>query len=274
MNMHRPAGWMPPFSWLDDDHVTRLHLSLGLFLIASFVVFIPAMIFDQRVLDSSPVWIKPQKFNTSLAVHFLTLAVLAQLVPRDIRSGKILMIFSYFAAGALIFEYVYLTIQAGRARRSHFNFETDIEALMYAAMGIAAVLLVLVALVLAIQIWRKGDRSHPGIWLGSIVGLSLGFVTTMVFAGYMSSTGRYVGATLEGGGAVVPWFGWSREYGDLRPAHFFSLHLMQTVPFAGWLADRRAWNTRLVVLSVAGMQLALATFLFIQARAGRPIWPV
>jgi hypothetical protein len=174
----------------------------------------------------------------------------------------------------LIFEYIYITIQAGRARRSHFNFETEIEALMYAAMGIAAVLMVLVALVLAIQIWRKGDRSRPGVWLGSIVGLSLGFFTTMVFAGYMSSTGRYVGATLEGGGAIVPLFGWSREYGDLRPAHFFSLHLMQTVPFAGWLADRRAWNARLVVLSVAGAQVALATFLFLRAIAGRPIWPV
>jgi len=274
VNRLQPAGWMPPFTWGDDDHVTRLYLSLGLFLIASFVVFTPAMILDQRMVDSSYVWIKPQKFNVSLALHFLTLAVLVQLVPSNIRNGAILMIFSYLAAGALIFEYIYITIQAGRARRSHFNFETEIEALMYAAMGIAAVLMVLVALVLAIQIWRKGDRSRPGVWLGSIVGLSLGFFTTMVFAGYMSSTGRYVGATLEGGGAIVPLFGWSREYGDLRPAHFFSLHLMQTVPFAGWLADRRAWNPRLVVLSVAGAQVALATFLFLQARAGRPVWPV
>ena len=274
MNRLQPAGWMPPFTWRDDDHVTRLYLSLGLFLIASFAVFIPAMLLDQRMVDSSYVWIKPQKFNVSLAFHVLTLAVLVQLVPSNIRNGAILMIFSYLTAGALIFEYIYITIQAGRARRSHFNFETEIEALMYAAMGIAAVLLVLVALVLAIQIWRKGDRSRPGIWLGSIVGLSLGFFTTMIVAGYMSSTGRYVGATLEGGGAIVPLFGWSREYGDLRPAHFLSLHLMQTVPFAGWLADRRAWNARLVVLSVAGVQVALATFLFLQARAGQPIWPV
>lgn len=274
MNGLQPAGWIPLFRRLDDDHVTRLHLSLGLFLIASFVVFIPAMIFDQRMLDSAHVWFKPQKFNVSLALHFLTLAVLVQLVPRNIRNGAPLMIFSYLAAFALVFEYVYITIQAGRARRSHFNFETEIESLMYAAMGIGAVLLVLVALVLAIQIWRKGDRSRQGVWLGSIVGLSLGFFTTMVFASYMSNTGRYVGATLEGGGAIVPFFGWSREYGDLRPAHFVSLHLMQTVPFAGWLADRQAWNARLVVLSVAGAQAALAIYLFLQARAGQPIWSV
>lgn len=243
-------------------------------MIASVVVFIPAMILDQRMLDSAHVWLKPQKFNVSLALHVLTLAVLVQLVPRNIRNGPVLMIFSYLTAGALIFEYVYLTIQAGRARRSHFNFETEFESLMYAAMGIGAVLLVLVALVLAIQIWRKGDRSRQGLWLGSIIGLSVGFFATMVIAGYMSNTGRYVGATLEGGGAVVPFFGWSREYGDLRPAHFISLHLMQTVPFAGWLADRQAWNAWLVVLGVAGAQVALAIFLFLQARAGQPFWPV
>lgn len=274
MNRLQPAGRILLFKWLDDDHVTRLYVSLGLFLLASFLVFIPAMILDQRMLDSSPVWLKPQKFNVSLALHALTLAVLVQLVPRNIRNGAPILIFSYLAAGALIFEYVYITIQAGRARRSHFNFETQIEALMYAAMGVGAVLLILVALVLAIQIWRKGDRSRQGVWFGSIIGLSLAFLTTLVFASYMSSTGRYVGAALEGGGATVPLFGWSREYGDLRPAHFVSLHLMQTVPFAGWLADRKAWNTKLVVLSVAGVQVALATFLFLQARAGQPIWPV
>ena len=273
MNRLRPAGGIPLINWLDDDHVTRLYMSLGLFMIASFVVFIPAMILDQRMLDSSPVWIKPQKFNLSLALHFLTLAVLVQLVPRNVRNGWALMIFSYLAAAALIFEYLYVTIQAGRARRSHFNFETQVEALFYAAMGIGAVLLVLVALVLAIQIWRKGDRSRQGVWLGSIVGLSLGFVVTLVFASYMSSTGRYVGAPLEGGGAVIPLFGWSREYGDLRPAHFVSLHMMQTVPLAGWLADRKGWNTKLVVLSIAGVQVALATLLFLQALAGQPIWP-
>lgn len=273
MNRLRPAGGIPLINWLDDDHVTRLYMSLGLFMIASFVVFIPAMILDQRMLDSSPVWIKPQKFNLSLALHFLTLAVLVQLVPRNVRNGWALMIFSYLAAAALIFEYLYVTIQAGRARRSHFNFETQVEALFYAAMGIGAVLLVLVALVLAIQIWRKSDRSRQGVWLGSIVGLSLGFVVTLIFAGYMSSTGRYVGAPLEGGGAVIPLFGWSREYGDLRPAHFVSLHMMQTVPLAGWLADRKGWNTKLVVLSIAGVQVALATLLFLQALAGQPIWP-
>ncbi|MEM7430388.1 MAG: hypothetical protein AAF351_00485 [Pseudomonadota bacterium] len=274
MNRMQPLGIAPLFEGLDNDYITRLYMSLAMLMLAAVVVFSPAMVFDPRILDSAPVWIKSQKFNVSLAVHALTLAVLVQLVPRSVRTGWAITIFSYLTAGAIIYEFAYIAIQAARARRSHFNFDTQLEALMYALMGVGAVLLVLVALVLAIQIWRKGDRSRQGLWLGSMVGLSLGFVATMVMAGYMSNTSRYVGSSLEGGGAVIQFLGWSLEYGDYRPAHFVSLHLMQTVPFAGWLADRKGWNTKGVVFGVAAAQLALAIFLFLQAKAGQPIWSV
>jgi len=274
MSTPKPFPWMALTNRLDDDLITRLNLSLALFLMASFVVFIPAMLLDTRVLDNQQIWIKPQKFNISLAVHFLTLAILCQLVPRETRTGPILLIFSYLAAASLVLEYGWVSFQAARGRRSHFNFESEFEALMYAAMGAGAVLLIAVALALAFQIWRKGDRSRPGLWWGSVLGLSLGFVTTMIFATYMSSNGRFVGGPLEGGGAVVPFFGWSREFGDLRPAHFVSLHLMQTLPLAGWLSDRQGWNGKWVVIGLAVLQIALATALFMQARAGQPFWPV
>lgn len=270
----RPGGWMALTTAFDNDHATRLNLTLAIFMIASFVVFTPAWLMDTRVLDSAAVWTKPQKFNVSLALHFFTIAALLQLVPRDVRNGPTLLIFSYLAAAALVFEYVWVTLQAGQAKRSHFNFDSAFEAMMYAAMGIGAFFLMTIAIALAVQIWRKGDRARQGLWLGAIVGLSLSFFATLYFGFTMSSSGRYVGASLEGGGAVVPFFGWSREYGDLRPAHFVSLHLMQTVPFAGWLADRRGWNAKPVVGGVALVQIALATALFFQAQAGKPFWPV
>ena len=259
---------------LDSDHVTRLNLTLAIFMFASFIVFIPAWLIDTRMLDSAAVWTKPQKFNISLGLHFLTLAVLLQLVPRAVRTGPVLLGFSYLAALALVFEYVWVSLQAGQARRSHFNMETAFEGLMYAMMGLGAFLLMTIALALAVQIWRKGDRTRRGLWLGAIVGLTAAFFSTLYFGFTMSSTSRYVGSDLTGGGATVPFFGWSREYGDLRPAHFVSLHMMQTVPFAGWLADRYGWNTLLVVVGVSVVQLAIAAALFFQALAGQPFWPV
>ena len=267
----------PPISLvprMSGDHMTRLNLSLALLMAASFIVFIPAMLIDPRVLDSSPVWVKPQKFNISLALHFFTIALLAQLVPQKVRTGPTLIVFSYLGGFALLIEYVWVGLQAARARRSHFNFDSDFEAMMYAAMGVGAVLLMTIAMALAVQILRKGDRSRFGLWLGAVVGLTAAFFSTLYFGFEMSSTSRYVGAPLEGGGATVPFFGWSREYGDLRPAHFVSLHLMQTVPFAGWLADRQGWNAKLVVGGVALVQLGVAAALFFQAKAGQPFWPV
>lgn len=259
---------------LDNDHVTRLNLTLAIFMFASFIVFIPAWLIDTRMLDSAAVWTKPQKFNISLGLHFLTLAVLLQLVPRNVRTGPVLLTFSYLAGIALVFEYVWVGLQAGQAKRSHYNFDTAFEGIMYAVMGLGAFLLMTIALALAVQIWRKGDRSRRGLWLGSIVGLTIAFFSTLYFGFSMSSTSRYVGSELTGGGATVPFFGWSREYGDLRPAHFVSLHMMQTVPFAGWLADRYGWNTLLVVAGVSVVQLGVAAALFLQALAGQPFWPV
>lgn len=269
-----PGEWMAFSTQLDNDHVTRLHLTLSVFMLACFVVFIPAWLLDTRMLDSANVWTKPQKFHVSLSLHFLTLALLMQLVPREVRNGPTLMIFSYLAAVSLVFEFVWVGFQAAQAARSHFNYDSELAMLMYALMGLGAFFLVAVGMALAVQIWRKGDRKRRGLWLGAIVGLTAAFVSTLYFGFSMSSTSRYVGAPLEGGGATVPFFGWSREYGDLRPAHFVSMHLMQTVPLAGWLADRYRWNAVAVVAGVTVVQLGLAIALYVQALAGQPFWPV
>ncbi|WOE75917.1 hypothetical protein [Alterisphingorhabdus coralli] len=268
-----PSIHMPLIPALDDDHLTRLFLALALFQLACFVVFIPAWLLDTRILDSAAIWTKPQKFHISLALHFATLAVLAQLLPRDFRTGPLMIIFGYLAAISMIYEFAYIGLKAAQGGRSHFNYDTPAESTAYALMGVGAVLLVFVAMVLAVQIWRKGDRSRKGLWLGSIIGLSTGFALTLLVASTMSSTSRYVGAPLSGGGEVFPFFGWSREYGDLRPSHFVALHLMQTVPLAGYLANRFRWPAIPVVLGVTALQIALCLALFYQALAGQPIWP-
>lgn len=266
--------WTPFAAQVENDRLTRLLLTYALFMTAAFVVFIPAWVMDERMLDSAAIWTKPQKFNLSFVVHFITLAVLAQQVPRETRRGPVLMIFGYLAGIALVFEFVYLNTQAARGVRSHFNNDGAFEQIMYALMGLGAVLLLTIAVAIAVQVWRKADRSRQGLWLGTILGCIGAFVTTVIFGFHMSSVGRFVGAPLTGGGEVIPFFGWSREYGDLRPAHFVSMHMLQTIPLVGWLADRQGWNGRIVVIVAAAAQIALATFLFMQARAGEPMWPV
>ena len=260
--------------YLENDHITRIWVAGSLLMIAFAVIIVPALIADTRTLNGVNVWYKPLKFSLSLALHFITLAILAQQLPRKYRAGITMSIVGYAAIAAMLFEQVYITVQAARGRRSHFNFETQFEASMYALMGVGAVLLVLVAFVLGIMIWRKAEANSSGYRLGSILGLLLGSTLTLVVASYMSSSsGHWVGeATSDVGG--VPIFGWSREVGDLRVSHFFATHIIQTLPMLGLAMDRLNWRPRSTVWVAAVVQVALVAGLFVQAVSGRPVWPL
>ena len=51
------------------------------------------------------------------------------------------------------------------------------------------------------------------------------------------------------------------------------MHLMQTLPLAGYVMDRIGGPARLAVIAAFIAQLALATFLFFQGLSGAPFWP-
>lgn len=263
----------PAVPGLDDDHVTRALVAAAFFTVAMFVVTLPALLIDTRTVDGVSAWLKPQKFNISLTIHFLTLAILAQQLPRKVRAGPTLTIFAYAALVSMAFEIIYMSIQAARARRSHFNYETVFESQLYSLMGLGALFLVIVAIVLAIEIMRKGDPAAPGLKLGSSLGLLLGAAATIGFAGYMSISGSHHVGVHPAGGAEVPFLGWSLEAGDLRPAHFVALHAMQTLPIVGFLLDRMRAPASAAMISAAILQIGLAVALFLQALAGKPIWP-
>ena len=60
----------------------------------------------------------------------------------------------------------------------------------------------------------------------------------------------------------------------MRPAHFVALHMMQSLPLIGFLADKfGAPSPRLIVFAAAVVQLALSAALFLQALGGHPFWP-
>jgi len=261
------------FTSLDDDHITRAYTAAALAMLAVFIVVLPAWLLDQRQIEGSTALLKPQKFHVSLALHFATLAVLSQLIPRDTRTSKTLTIVTYLALAALVFETVYILVQAMRSRRSHYNFESSFEITMYSIMGVGAVLLIIVAMVLGFMIWRRSEVSG-GLKLGAVLGLILGGVLTLVVAGYMSSSGsRWVGGAHPTGGAEVPFFGWSRETGDLRPPHFFALHMMQSLPIIGWVCDRMKAPSMIIVSGAALIQVAIVAALFAFALSGKPFLP-
>ncbi len=258
---------------LDDDHTTRAWLATLWFMFAAFIVTAPAYAIDARTLWGVSVWSKPMKFELSMMVHFATLAILAQQLPREKRAGVGMSLVVWASVAAALFEIVYITIQAARGRHSHFNFDTNYEALLYSVMGVGALLLIIAAFVLGVYLARSRDGNKSGFRLGAVIGLILSPILTLIVAGYMSASGsHWVGETVSDAHGV-PLLGWSREAGDIRPSHFVALHAMQVLPLAGIAMDRVAPTAaRPAVVFIAVLMAAITALLFWQALAGRPLY--
>jgi len=256
----------------------RLWLQMGLFLLAVIPVTLAAWALDPRLFNGIPIWIKPLKFEVSTAVHLITLAVLARFLSDAARQSMWIKVVAVLSAVASL-EVYFVIVQAARGVGSHFNDSTVMDQIIYALMGVGALILIMPALVLGLRFLfaQNSDRLTPGLKLGAGLGLLLGFFLTVGLGGYMSfqPTGHWVDAPATDAGGV-PVVGWTRQGGDLRVAHFFSTHLMQVLPFIGFVADRvlgveSAWPRRLVWLSAfAGVGIVIATFM--QALAGQPFW--
>ncbi len=259
-----------PFG-LDNDRVTRTWVMSALFLFGVLAVLLSANYFDVRLLNGVPIWAKPLKFCVSLTIHFLTLAILAQQLGRERRAGIALTSIGYAAVAAMLFEQVYISLQAARGRHSHFNLETHFEQMMYVFMGVGSLLLVLASFVLGVMIWKYAAKNNSGFRLGSILGLILGSVLTLIFAGYMSSgTSHLINATVSDANGI-PLVGWSRMTGDLRVPHFLATHIMQILPLAGLLFDRLKLPSRAMVVMSAALLVLLCIALFVQALSGQSV---
>lgn len=257
----------------DNDRVSRILMMGTLFALAMLVILIPANYFDSRILNDAPIWAKSIKFSSALAIHFLTLLLLSQQLERKRRSGPTLTFFAYVAVASMLFEIIYISIQASRGRQSHFNHATHLEDILYGVMGIGALFLVIASFILGVIIWRYGKKDGSGLRLGSILGLILGSVLTLHYAMTMASIpsqSHLVGQVITH--AKMPLFGWSLEVGDLRIPHFVATHMMQMLPFAGWALDRSRLPPKWFVLALALFLSLLSAGLFMLALAGKPVF--
>jgi hypothetical protein len=203
----------------------------GVLLLVMMAPTLLAFALDARLLNGISVWIKPLKFEASLAVQLLTVAWLMLCLPPEIRNGRLARGLAMALAAAALFEIAYIVHQASRGEASHFNRTTPAADLMYSLMGVGALVLVGTTAAIGAQILRHGERRQPLVFAAGL-GLILGAVLGGASGLYMSAqTGHWVGGVASDAGGL-PIVGWSRLGGDLRVAHFFGLHLMQVLPVA------------------------------------------
>jgi hypothetical protein len=255
-------------------------LKRGAYITAGLlVVCAVAYLFDTRTVNDINVWIKPNKFNSSLLMQLLTVLWLWQLAEPAMRVTKFAVRLMATLAISGLIEIFYIAFQSARGRASHFNSQTAWEAFMYSGvMGTAAVVLVVTTSIAGYWIWKHASteaRQHQGMFWGAVMGLFLGGMATLLTAsalasGQIAGPGHWVGGIRSDIGGL-PILGWSTTGGDLRVPHFFATHLMQALPIAGLLADKLfPSNAKLFVWLASAAGVAVVVLTFAQAASGQP----
>lgn len=242
---------------------------------------------DDRTLLGAPIWVKPLKFAISSTAYALTWAWLCSLIDhrqRTVRRASVVIVV------LLTIELVIITLQALRARRSHFNFATVPDVVLYEVMAVSIVAVWCGALVLTMLVVRSHiqDRSRKlTVAIGavlSLVGVGLGALMTLPTGAQfeaLTAGGDTLGAHTVGapdGGPGLPLLGWSTTAGDLRIPHFVGIHALQALLLwnlalgllARWWPRLYLARAQLVCVGGAGFAglMALLTW---QAYRGQPL---
>jgi hypothetical protein len=276
----RPGGHVAsPFAFIaaiDAEGRRRQPLLWGaaVFLLLLIPPTVAALLLDTRTVNDVNVWVKPLKFEASLVLYLGTLAWFWGYLSPEARSSRRLRIFAAVSVALIAFEIAYIVGQSARGVASHFNESTPIEGLLFTLMGMAALVFTVLPAALGIAVARRPRQDlAPAFRLSIVLGLLL--TTGLgIAAGIAISVngGHWVGsAPTDAGG--LPVFGWARDGGDLRVAHFFGLHALQILPFAGWLIARRWPEARGLVWLLATGFTALTAYTLVEAFAGRPFLP-
>lgn len=237
------------------------------------VLSVAALPFDNRLIMGLNPWIKPIKFEISIIIYGLTVAVLLDLVCRRIAWPRTRAGISWGIGIAMLVENTIIAMQSLRGVRSHMNYTTLFNGLSFAVMGVfVAINTLLVGVLLVLYL-----VSRTGLPRAMTLGIQLGLL--FVLAG--SAEGvlmivRYSAHTVGGpdGGPGTFFVNWSTGHGDLRVAHFFAMHALQIFPLAGWAISRTPipqWAQSAAVVSFAALYSAGLWMLFTQAIAGRPL---
>jgi hypothetical protein len=247
----------------------------GLAMAALMLPTAVAALLDLRTVADVNVWAKPLKFEAALAIYLLTLAWFARWLPAGLTERRWYRVYAGVVVAAAAAEIVWIGAAAWFGVPSHFNRSSAVWSALYGVMGVLAVTLTSMSLVFGLAVARNpASGLAPAVKAGVAIGLVLTFALTLLVAGFMSAgSGHLVGGNLSDAEAL-PVFGWARDGGDLRVAHFFATHAMHIVPALGLVSAAVFGGARRVPVWMAGA--AFAAFVlhaFIEALRGQPFLP-
>lgn len=235
----------------------------GLICLILSVVFLLLTRFTNRQVMGVNAWYKPFKFALSITLYAWTMAWFCHYLMPAFNPVP----FNWTVIGLLGFEIAYITLQAGRGQRSHYNQSSPVYARLYSLMALAATAVTLYTAYIGILFFERNFPDLPDYYVWSI---RIGIALFVIFSLEGAVMGSRMSHTIGGpdGGNGLPVVNWSRQYGDPRIAHFIGMHALQVLPILSWYILK---DTRLTLL-FGLLYATLAVFTLVQALNGRPLF--
>jgi hypothetical protein len=209
-------------------------------------------------------YIKPFKFFLSIAILAITMGWYMVYL----KNQKAVKIYSWVLIVSMFIEMSIIVWQAANGRLSHFNVSSPLYGMLFSLMGIAITIFTLWTLYIGILFFKQKDFP-PLLPQGYIWGIRFGILWFVIFAfegGHMAAQLAHTFGAPDGGEGL-PLLNWSREYGDLRVAHFFGMHSLQILPMAGFYFTK----TKSQVATLAITWFLFVLLLYWQALMGSPL---
>jgi len=251
LQLHKTFSVIDPIRRIDR---TLLWAGVACLVMVPFSILFTVL--DNRVLDGANVWIKPMKFQISVGIFLLTLAVMLPLAGTKFRKTTWGRTTVWMAVAMSAFEIFWITLQAARAERSHYNDENAFYNFMYVLMGIGAVLLSItpVSVAIASSLNRLKNNHDRIIRWAMCMGVVASLVGSVGIGTMLGGEPKHYPNPDEASNQTLPIVEWQAERGDLRIAHFVGLHAFQGIFVLGFLMSR--CRIRLAYATIAVVTLA------------------
>lgn len=206
-------------------------------------------------------WIKPMKFFLSTTIFAWTMGYYMTFLDKQNQVD----IYSWSLVILLSIELILIVYQAAQGKMSHFNVATGLDKFIFNIMALAITLLMVHTLYIAILFFNQVHFESPETL---ILAIKLSMIIMVIFAFEGFAMGAILKHTVGSvdGTAGLPIVNWSKNYGDLRVAHFFGMHALQLIPIISYFLAK----SKREVIIIALVYLALVTYTLIQALQGKP----
>lgn len=208
-------------------------------------------------------WLKPMKFYLSVGIMVWTMGWLLYYLS----NAKKVRLYSWVIVVSMFFENAIILLQALRGTTSHFNVKTPADGVLFSVMGILIIIFTIVCILICISFFLQRHFNIPTAY---VWGIRLGILFFIIFSlegGIMISMMKHTVGAADGT-AGIPLLNWSRQYGDLRIAHFLGIHSLQVLPLIGFYVAKS--KSQMLLMSFAYFMVVM--FVFVLALKGIPLF--